>query len=174
MSLAETITKLCRDWSEARPAMHQGTTTEMTFACSMTPEGAAEYEIAQVRARLSDVDVPGDLATLWSQIRSARLFVDVEWGQWGLELLGPSEAIRETEEMRRDWSSDTMRGDLVVGRFLGDLDRLVVRCDRGSPDYGKILVALPLDHRNDWYAVTDSLASFVDIYAKSEGDKFWE
>jgi hypothetical protein len=37
-----------------------------------------------------------------------------------------------------------------------------------------MLIALPLDHRADWYAAAGNLAEFLDQYLKALGGKFWE
>jgi hypothetical protein len=61
----------------------------------------------------------------------------------------------------------------VIGKFLGDSDLLVIRCSQSEEDFGNVLVALPLDPRPDWDHVAESLADFLDEYAKTGGEKYW-
>jgi hypothetical protein len=61
-----------------------------------------------------------------------------------------------------------------MGRFLGDQDLLIVRCNRSAPDFGSVLICTPLDDRQDWSVVADSFTGFVAHFAKEQGAKFWE
>jgi hypothetical protein len=60
----------------------------------------------------------------------------------------------------------------VVGEFLGDTDKLLVRCNPLTDDYGSVLVALPIDRRKQW-PVWLSLAQFVEDFAEHDGEKCW-
>jgi hypothetical protein len=60
----------------------------------------------------------------------------------------------------------------VIGEFLGDLDLLVLA--PGERGDRRVLVALPLDPRADWYGVGASLGDFLVAYADADGDKWWE
>lgn len=64
--------------------------------------------------------------------------------------------------------------DLIIGEFLGDADLLVLRCDATSPDFGNIIIALPLDFREEENIATNSLESFFNQLIAANGDKFWE
>lgn len=79
-----------------------------------------------------------------------------------------------TEKFRAQRAREYAAGDLVVGEFLGDSDLLIVRCDPAAADYGKIIVALPLDPRGDWYEVAESLGKFFEKYERAHGARFWE
>ena len=63
--------------------------------------------------------------------------------------------------------------DLIIGEFLGDSDLLVVRCSPNSTDFGQIIIALPIGHREDWYYLTYSLPEFLQKFIASQGEKFW-
>jgi len=129
----------------------------------------------ELRTRSAPVDprTPPDLADLWQAVNEARLFEDVDFGQWGLVLLSSEESARETSAFRRTRAGDRIDGDIVVGLFLGDQDRLIVRADPKAADHGHIVVALPLDGRADWYRPAPSLESFVRCFIESGGAKFW-
>jgi hypothetical protein len=140
----------------------------MTFATSFSPDGVAPSEVNE-----SCRDCPSDLREFWSVARFARLFEDKQYGQWGLEILCPRKAADFSRQCRAERDVDFLEGDLVIGRFLGDSDLLLIICDATSQDYGNVLVALPLDPRCEWYKAADSFAEFLDKYAKSGGKKFW-
>jgi hypothetical protein len=94
--------------------------------------------------------------------------VDVDYGQWGLELLSPRTSVEETAAQVAARGDDYRPTDVVIGRFLGDQDRLVVDAA------GSVLVATPLDRRPDWYEPAPDVAAFLRQYVLSSGDKFWE
>lgn len=117
---------------------------------------------------------PSDLIDLWRTTQSATLFQDVEYGQWGLDLLSPGRSVAATIDFRSKRTKDFIDGDCVVGVFLGDSDLLLVRCDPLQKDYGSVLVALPIDQRQEWYHVATSLSDFLAGYIAARGGKFWE
>ena len=111
---------------------------------------------------------PPLLRELWRAARSADLFVDVDYGQWGLRLFGPPRSKEETDRVRQGRPSDFGEGDVVIGEFLGDSDLLVVERD------GVVRVAWPLDPRADWPTVANDLSAFLLRYRDTEGAKYWE
>lgn len=132
--------------------------------CEFEPAAAPEeIELAAERR-----PVPDGVRALWSAASASTWFVDVDYGQWGLRLWAPAEAIDRTEEYERRRPDDAAPGDVVIGEFLGDLDQLVIAAD------GSVLVALPLDPRPDWYRVGSSPAAFAERYEGAVGHKFWE
>ena len=120
------------------------------------------------------MDVPPSLAEFWTVAAGARLFEDVMYGQWGLVLLSPDAARARTADFVKRRPRDALPGDLIVGHFSGDQELLLVRCDPGVPDYSQVLVALPLDRREDWYQAASDFGAFLIEYERAQGAKFWE
>lgn len=116
--------------------------------------------------------LPADLLRLWEHTRSARLFEDVDYGQWGLILLSPADSAARTKRENVSRPADFRPDDLVIGEFLGDQDLLVLAPSEAGDR--RVLVALPLDEREDWFGVADSLDQFLERYSASSGDKYWE
>jgi hypothetical protein len=116
---------------------------------------------------------PPDLKEFWRLTRSAKLFVDITTGQWGIEILSPDEAATETNEYHRVRARDALKGDLIVGRFLGDSQLLLVRCDKDAEDFGSVIVVGPIDRRVDWDLVAASLQEFLNRYIDTRGEMFW-
>jgi hypothetical protein len=166
-SIRDILERLERDWATPRPVLHPGSKTPALLQCSV--ERVAGVEPAPGAAPLV-----GDLAELRRHARSARLFVDSRYGQWGLVLLSPERSREATEAFRTRRARDHREGDLVVGEFLGDSDLLLVRADPHEPDAGKVIVALPLDPRAEWYAPAASLREFLERFERAEGAKYWE
>jgi hypothetical protein len=108
-----------------------------------------------------------DVIDLWLATRSATLFVDTNYGQWGLRLLPPDESVARTDESRSLRPREFRGRDIVIGEFIGDLDLLV-----STPE--SVLVAMPLDPRDLWPEVGKDLGSFLDSYLTHDGHKFWE
>ncbi len=155
----------CRQWATPRPATHRGLATAFRLRCSME---SRRYPIEV------DYRLPPELRDFWARVRSARLFEDVDYGHWGLVLFSPADAEHETAAFHEDRRRDSRAGDLVVGRFLGDQDLMIVRTDPAADDCGQVLCALPLDRRADWYTPARSLDAFLRAFFEAEGAKFWE
>ncbi|WP_132187200.1 MULTISPECIES: hypothetical protein [Kribbella] len=99
------------------------------------------------------------------------MFTDVDYGQRGLVLLGPEVSWRRTSDQQYLRPADRRPGDVVIGEFLGDLELLIYAGEAGD---SRILVSLPLDPREDWYRVGNSLEEFLVKYVEHQGRKFWE
>lgn len=125
---------------------------------------------ADIRAAWPDGALPDDIRELWLRSRSARLLVEETYGASGLELLSPAKSATFTSE----WFSereDMREGDVLVGDFLGDADRLVYAPSESG--LRRLLVADPIDDRNDWYGAARTIAGFLIRYHESRGDYFW-
>lgn len=121
-----------------------------------------------------NVSLPEQLLALWNVASSLRLFEDRTYGQWGLVVLPPATAVEETEFRMRSGPAQRIRpGDLVVGRFLGDSDLLLLRCESGADDFGRVLVELPVYPRSEWPPVGTTLDGFLRKYIQEMGEKFW-
>jgi hypothetical protein len=137
------------------------------LGCSLAAPATDE----EIRSVWSEA-VPEELLDAWSVSRESRLFEDVDYGQWGLVLLSPTASAERTAEQRRLRPAEYRPGDFVAGSFLGDLELLVM----ASSEVGdrKILIALPLDSRQDWYPAAPDFAHFLERYRDSQGSKYWE
>lgn len=141
----------------------------VVFVCSLANDeaGGEECDIA------AGGQCPSDLKQFWQRARSGRLFEDTTYGQWGLELLSPEKARHETLEFRRCRPVDSLDKDLVVGRFIGDADILLLRCDPNASDFGEVLVASPIDPRSEWDVIARSFGDFLNRYVETRGDMYW-
>ena len=74
--------------------------------------------------------------------------------------------VREKEEFRA--------GDVLVGEFLGDLERVLLRCEHDSHDFGSVMIVAELDPRQDWFKPSRSILDFLEQFVAAEGEKFWE
>lgn len=121
-----------------------------------------------------DISVPEELQEFWNINDSAKLFFDVDFGQWGLEILSPESSIQKTKEEKLERSQDFEESDLVIGQFLGDSQLLLISCDKNSSLYGSLKIVMPIDPRGDWPMVGKNLGDFLLRYSSGYGDKFWE
>lgn len=171
MSVQATIQALRDAWSIPRPPLSGPTVLpDFLLSCSFADRGGVTAgELDRLPKK-----IPDSLRDFWQIAASARLFEDRTYGQWGLVILSRSEALARTRQARRDRPRQYWRGDLVVGEFRGDSDLLVVRCGPGKPDFGRVLVALPIDPRWDWYEAAHDFEAFLERYAAEGGEKFWE
>ncbi|MFN7766214.1 MAG: hypothetical protein ACK5UC_03300 [Planctomycetaceae bacterium] len=168
MTIPELIRLMKSDDSRfAKPTPVDGM-PDMVFACSFEETGVDNPLISEIVTKC-----PVDLSEFWRIARSAKLFEDTVYGQWGLSILDPASAVAATEKFRARRFRDYILGDLVVGRFIGDSDLLIVRCDPASSDFGSIVVATPIDPRDNWHSISESFADFLDTYIQAGGDKYW-
>lgn len=117
-------------------------------------------------------DVPDELRALWRRCRTARLYCDVDYGQWGMVLLSPARCRELTQQYRVSYERDAEPGDLVVCEFLGDSERAIYARDAaGEP---RVLIVEPLDRRADWWVAGPSLVALLQGFLVAGGDKYWE
>jgi hypothetical protein len=140
----------------------------LKLGCSLARASTEE----EIRRAWPTAALPPELIQAWLVSRESRLFEDLDYGQWGLVLLSPEASADRTEAERTRRPGDYRPDDFVIGEFLGDLELLVM----APSEVGnrRIMVALPLDDRLDWYPAGSSLAKFLEDYLKSFGGKYWE
>lgn len=163
------------DLREVLEGIRDGGSDATAIASNPFRLGSAVFEPADERVVLDAWpanSLPGDVLGLWRECRGARLFEDLDYGQWGLVLLDPEASARRTASYRHDRPSDSSTDDVVIGEFLGDQDLLVVA--PSEVEERRVLVALPLDRRSDWYGVGKDLVAFLERYVAVGGEKFWE
>lgn len=119
------------------------------------------------------MDVPIEFVEFYKLANGAYLFEDIVYGQWGLQLLDAF-LIQEKTRDFIEGNSDYLKGDLIVGEFLGDSDLLLLRTDPSKNDYGFMVIVTPLDSRNNWNYLELNFYSFITEYVSELGQKFWE
>ena len=149
------------------------------------PEGAAlqlQSTVATAipwdKTYLEDIlqcSIPGELVRLWQVSSSLRIFIDLgEYGQVGLVTYPPNSTLVERNHYFKSLYKEGFRpGDLILGEFFYESDLLVIRCDPDDENYGHVLMALPIDSREDWPTSGTSLASFLRRYIDEGGREFW-
>ena len=120
------------------------------------------------------VEIPLDLDLLWRKASSLSLFEDIANGQWGLIILAPNEIPAFQREKYSYWGKELIRGDLIIGKFVGDPDIVIVRCDPARDDFGSVVIGKAIAHRNGWFIAAPSVVAFLRAYLDAGGDWFWE
>jgi len=100
------------------------------------------------------------------------LFEDIDFGQWGLHLLSPGGSALRTAIEQRDRPTDIRLDDIILGEFLGDSELLLYA--PSEVENRRLLIVLPLDDREDWYAAGPSVGDVIQRYAETGGEKYWE
>jgi hypothetical protein len=160
MSALTVALEECARWREPRSVPGN----PFRLRCSLSPPAAIE----EVAKAWPESALPPGAADLWRLTRTADLFVDADFGQWGLRLLNPEASATRTRKERALRPTDYEPNDVVLGEFLGDQDLLVIGAN------GSVLVALPLDPRQDWYRPATNLSRFLIEFVAKKGAKFWE
>jgi len=163
------LERLKSEWSTPKMANHAGKPVAVPLGCSFECPSTEE----RLKAVMNIVSLPQSLLDFWRSNDGASLFEDHEYGQWGLRIFTTLDSISKTANFMTERPAECRSGDLVIGEFLGDSDQLIIRCDRTLPDYGSVLVALPLDARDVWDVAAASLETFLTTYASTHGEKFW-
>jgi len=163
-TIAEALAKFRDD-----PTSPEGRSANPFRLVSTFGEPATEHE---VNAAWPQNQLPRSVVELWRNCREARLFEDQDYGQWGLIMLSPDTSARRTAQEQGERASDYRGDDIVLGEFLGDQE-LLVFAPSGERNR-RILVALPLDDRADWFGVADDLGEFLGRYYATGGEKYWE
>lgn len=163
--LQDLLLRLERDWAEPRQTVHHGKPTVLPLSVRLERLASPPPTLA--------INAPPEVLEFWRGFRTARLYEDRRYSQWGLVLVPVERAQELTDKLHQERVRDALPGDVVVGEFLGDSDLLIARADSAAADYGAMLVALPLDRRRDWPRVGSNLVDFLHRYAKADGAKFW-
>ena len=105
----------------------------------------------------------------------AYLFQDATYGQWGLHLLDLHLIERITAEFFEDRYDDALTGDRIIGEFLGDGEKLLVRLDPHIEDFGTIIIVCPISKREEWRIIETnfmiSSSIIFKIMVKNNGEK---
>lgn len=112
------------------------------------------------------------LLEFWKISEGADLFVDAEYGQWGLRLFNQSEVSHQP--YYEDISPHLLCSDRVIGEFRGDTDLLIMDTASMCDGECSIVVAGGLEARREWKVIASSFSQFLDRYIRSSGDKYWE
>jgi hypothetical protein len=158
---------LARYWREPSPP--EGVSSNPFKLMSAVQAPAA---VEEVEAAWRGHELPSDAVDLWAACREGRLFEDVDHGQWGLALLAPSASAARTAQERGARPLEFRPDDIVLGAFLGDQELLVLAPSESG--WRRILIALPLDDRSDWFGAAEDLGQFLKQYFDHVGDKYWE
>src|SRR5271168_4078835 len=111
--ITEIIGFLKEQWRAPREAVHRGKRCPFRLTCNFAGEPADTLE--QIRLNL-----PEDVREFWLATRSATLFKDRQFGQWGIEVFDPDQALRETSRQVSARQRDFVSSDLVLARCFGD------------------------------------------------------
>ena len=166
--ISALVAELRATWGTPTAAFHRGDPCPFLLQCKFS-----EPPPIGMGGELIGLPKSNDMRQFWTLARNALLFRDVEYGQWGLQVLSPEEALFTTENQRKSRPHEFAPTDLVIGKFLGDSDLLVLNCEKGA-HAEEVFVALPLDSRNDWPVVGKSFGDFLQKLLMNQGDKYWE
>ena len=59
-----------------------------------------------------------------------------------------------------------------IGEFIGDNDLLVLA--PSEQGFRRVMVAMAIDNRADWWLVGTAIADFLARYLEHQGEKYWE
>jgi len=79
---------------------------------------------SEIEAAWGGSKVPTEIVEMWLVCRDARLFEDIDYGQWGLAILDPETSAARSAHERAVRPSEFRSDDIVVGEFLGDQELL--------------------------------------------------
>jgi len=163
--IEEILKEFKRDWAVPKTVTRDGYETFPLFC--FFEDGIPNFDSFAINP-------PNDVKLFWSHAGRALLFKDAKYGQWGLEILAP-EASRDLTNTEKSKRADQFSNeDLLIGKFIGDSELLLVNCDHDSTTFGSILIANPILKRQKWIRAAASFNEFLDMYLAHEGAKYWE
>lgn len=173
-SIEENIKFLKEEWSQPKKASYDNESHSFELTC-MFNEASPESNIISIFKLMSIKELPVEYKEFLLISNGAFLFLDEKYGQAGLNLY----SLEERETKISFWLSsyrvdNLIKGDLIIGEFLGDSDFVVLRCDEEADDYGTIIISHPYDERKNWFYEKDGFAKFLSNFVRTEGCKYWE
>ncbi|WP_436873128.1 SMI1/KNR4 family protein [Acinetobacter haemolyticus] len=159
----ELISEIKKDWTI--PKHIEAVSHDLLFRCQFFHGFIGIEELL--------IDLPKEFAEFYKLANGAYLFEDIVYGQWGLQLLDAFLIQQKTRDFI-EGNSGYLKGDLIIGEFLGDSDLLLLRTDPSKNDYGSMMIVRPLDSRNNWNNLEINFYSFITEYVSKLGQKFWE
>ncbi|EAQ79166.1 SMI1/KNR4 family protein [Blastopirellula marina] len=168
MSITDLIELMKREGTRLAEPVPIAGMPAMEFSCLFTDEAVTQEELSVILPVCHQ-----DIARFWMHARNAHLFHDQTYGQWGLEILDPLRVANTTAQFYERRKRDFVSGDIIVGKFFGDSDVLVIRNNPEIDDFGYVYVALPIDPRSEWHLAAKSFEEFLNLFVKSGGDKYW-
>ena len=165
-AVASMIEEISR-WGSPRRAVHNGQRIPFLLSCHFLGGPAAPSELA---ASLADFG----LREFWAHSKSADLFKDEKYEQWGIRIFSPQESQDYSSNERARRPNDFRIDDLVFGSFYGDSELLVMEEAKQDREYCPITVAMPIDGRRDWPRAANSFSEFLEKLISAQGAKFWE
>jgi hypothetical protein len=171
---ADTVGNLLADIRSALPHTvgEAESLPPMVLHCHVSPPIA--WDPTTIEHPLG-VTLPRELRELWRAASEIRLLDDVNYGQWGCILWNPAEVVAKHQKAMSGRGEEDFRpGDLIIGEFRGDSDLVLLRCDSTCKDYGSVLIALPLDPRDEWPCVAISVVDFIRRFLACPGQKYWD
>lgn len=162
-NIEQIINDVEKEWFFPKKAVHNNKETLMEFKC-VVYRNRKDFFVTK--------KMPNDLVKFWQIVERATLFLDNDYGQWGLHLFSYTEALKISKVEKISRPNDYLSTDLIIGEFIGDSEKLVIDCSINN--FGNVMISLPMDSRDDWYIVSNSFLLFLDLYTKNQGKKFWE
>lgn len=173
-STEENIQFLKEEWSQPKKASYDNESYSFELTC-MFNEGSPESKIINTFELMSIKELPVEYKAFLRISNGAFLFLDEKYGQAGLNLYSLEELPNKISFWLSSYRADSLiKGDLIIGEFLGDSDFVILRCDKEASDYGAIVISHPYDERKNWFYEKDGFAKFFSDFVRAEGDKYWE
>lgn len=168
VKLNELISQMKKKWSVPRSALHRSEEIPFKLCCSFN-SGVEDYQLSHLQRSL-----PREVRDFYILSNGAALFVDEQYGQWGLKIYSLDEIANATQLYFKERSRDCLEEDLIIGEFFGDTDLLLIRCDPRNKDFGSVVVVSAINPRVDWDIAASDFAFFLQELYYHQGDKYWE
>ncbi|MCU0405099.1 MAG: hypothetical protein MUE99_11185 [Chitinophagaceae bacterium] len=111
--------------------------------------------------------LPNDLKVFYQNLGYAELFVDGMYGQSGIRLYNPYQALQATQMIELEEGIELLNNELIIGDFIGDSDRILL-------SENKVSIILPMYNREDWLHTGYSFEEFLAKILDCNGEKYWE
>lgn len=139
-STKENIQFLKEEWSQPKKASYDNESFSFELTC-MFNECSPESEVIDTFNLMGIKKLPLEYKSFLLVSNGAFLFWDEKYGQGGLNFYSLEEFENKVNFWLSSYRADSLiKGDLIIGEFLGDSDFVVLRCDDEASDYGAIII----------------------------------
>lgn len=146
-----------------------GFISEMGFQWNPSATDAEIHNFEEV----NKIILPNHFKSFLKISNGAMLYKDIQYGQWGCNILGLDELINMSTQIE-SWGYEIKPGWLVFASWLGDCDILIFDLNKyNSGDNNYILDGEQGESVDNWITVKGDFAKWLDRLIVSQGAKYW-
>lgn len=119
------------------------------------------------------IALPDDYKAFLKISNGATLFKDVEYGQWGCQILALDQLIVATQDLR-NYGQDLTEASIVFATWLGDGDTLLFDLRKYQNEGKNYIIDGDAGYNfEEWEYIKGNFGKWIDRLIVSQGAKYW-